>query len=77
MGNLHSPPLRAAPGGGGGQSRPAPPDGRSAPQAQQEREGGTACYGRVSFPCPPGHGRAHRLLLTPQLLHQLQSHFGP
>lgn len=35
-----------------------------------------AHYGRVSFPCAPGQGREHRLLLTPELLHRLRSHFG-
>lgn len=44
-------------------------------QAKQEQEEGMAYYGKVTFPCPPGHSQAHRLLLTPELLHKLQSHF--
>ena len=34
-----------------------------------------AYYGKVTFPCQPGHSQAHRLLLTPELLLKLQSHF--
>ncbi|XP_054057758.1 dynactin subunit 1 isoform X6 [Rissa tridactyla] len=44
-------------------------------KAKQEQEEGMAYYGKVTFPCPPGHSQAHRLLLTPELLHKLQSHF--
>ncbi|NXN14444.1 DCTN1 protein, partial [Indicator maculatus] len=46
-------------------------------KAKREQEEGLSCYGRVTFPCPPGHGQAHRLLLTPDLLHGLREHFGP
>ncbi|NXS42067.1 DCTN1 protein, partial [Balaeniceps rex] len=45
-------------------------------KAKQEKEEGMAYYGRVTFPCPPGHSQAHRLLLTPELLRKLQSHFA-
>ncbi|XP_065490597.1 dynactin subunit 1 isoform X3 [Caloenas nicobarica] len=45
-------------------------------KAKQEQEAGMAHYGRVTFPCAPGQGREHRLLLTPDLLHRLRSHFG-
>ncbi|NWS63908.1 DCTN1 protein, partial [Chunga burmeisteri] len=44
-------------------------------KAKQEEEAGMAYYGKVTFPCPPGHSQAHRLLLTPELLHSLQTHF--
>ncbi|PKU46795.1 dynactin subunit 1 isoform x4 [Limosa lapponica baueri] len=44
-------------------------------KAKQEQEEGMAYYGKVTFPCPPGHSQAHRLLLTPELLHKLHSHF--
>ncbi|NXU53372.1 DCTN1 protein, partial [Turnix velox] len=44
-------------------------------KAKQEQEEGMAYYGKVTFPCPPGHGQRHRLLLTPELLHKLHSHF--
>lgn len=54
----------------------APPLTAALPlQAKQEQEEGMAYYGKVTFPCPPGHSQAHRLLLTPELLHKLQSHF--
>ncbi|XP_075004375.1 dynactin subunit 1 isoform X2 [Calonectris borealis] len=46
-------------------------------KAKQEEEEGMAFCGKVTFPCPPGHSQAHRLLLTPELLHQLRSHFAP
>ncbi|KAM6076909.1 dynactin subunit 1 isoform 3-T3 [Chlamydotis macqueenii] len=46
-------------------------------KAQQEREQGLAFYGRVSFPCAAGQGRAHRLLLTPPLLRELRGRLGP
>ncbi|XP_075276312.1 dynactin subunit 1 isoform X1 [Opisthocomus hoazin] len=45
-------------------------------KARQEREEGPACCGRVSFPCAPGQGRRHRLLLGPELLHRLRGHFA-
>uniref|UniRef100_A0A8D0G0N8 Dynactin subunit 1 n=1 Tax=Strix occidentalis caurina TaxID=311401 RepID=A0A8D0G0N8_STROC len=45
-------------------------------KAKREQEEGMACYGRVSFPCAPGQSQAHRLLLTPELLHKLRTHFG-
>ncbi|XP_068005457.1 dynactin subunit 1 isoform X3 [Melanerpes formicivorus] len=46
-------------------------------KAKREQEEGLSCYGRITFPCAPGQGQAHRLLLTPDLLHGLREHFGP
>lgn len=45
------------------------------PQAKQEQAQGPALCGRVTIPCPPGHGQAHRVLLTPDLLQHLRQHF--
>ncbi|XP_052523156.1 dynactin subunit 1 isoform X1 [Tympanuchus pallidicinctus] len=44
-------------------------------KAQREKEQGLTRFGRVSIPCAPGHGREQRVLLTPELLLQLQRHF--
>lgn len=54
---------------------PRPHRRRSLPQAQREKEQGLTRFGRVSIPCAPGHGREQRVLLTPELLVQLQRHF--
>ncbi|XP_030348186.1 dynactin subunit 1 isoform X2 [Strigops habroptila] len=45
-------------------------------KAKQEQAQGLAYYGKVTFPGAPGQGRAHRLLLTPELLQELRSHLG-
>ncbi|XP_062491532.1 dynactin subunit 1 isoform X1 [Pezoporus occidentalis] len=45
-------------------------------KAKQEQEQGLAYYGKVTFPGPAGQGRAHRLLLTPELLRELRSRLG-
>ncbi|XP_057225353.1 dynactin subunit 1 [Malurus melanocephalus] len=44
-------------------------------QAKQEQAQGPALCGRVTIPCAPGHGQAHRVLLTPDLLQHLRQHF--
>ncbi|NXT06723.1 DCTN1 protein, partial [Prunella fulvescens] len=44
-------------------------------KAKQEQAQGAALCGRVTIPCAPGHGQAHRLLLTPDLLQHLRQHF--
>lgn len=44
-------------------------------KAQREKQHGLTRFGRVSIPCAPGHGREQRVLLTPELLLQLQRHF--
>ncbi|KAF1419521.1 Dynactin subunit 1, partial [Spheniscus magellanicus] len=44
-------------------------------RCRRGRVGGMAYYGKVTFPCQPGHSQAHRLLLTPELLHELRHHF--
>ncbi|NXK48921.1 DCTN1 protein, partial [Chauna torquata] len=44
-------------------------------KAKKEEEEGMAYFGKVTVPCPPGHGQAQRVLLTPELLQQLQGHF--
>ncbi|XP_015705658.1 dynactin subunit 1 isoform X2 [Coturnix japonica] len=44
-------------------------------KAQREQEQGLTRFGRVSIPCAAGHGREQRVLLTPELLLQLQRHF--
>lgn len=31
--------------------------------------------GRVTFPCEPGQGRVHKLVVTPELFRQIQSYF--
>ncbi|XP_053921672.1 dynactin subunit 1 isoform X3 [Cuculus canorus] len=45
-------------------------------KAGQERAQGLSCCGRVRVPCAPGQGRAHRLLLTPELRRRLRAHFA-
>lgn len=67
-------PRGAAWGSRGGRTPPAHRR-RSAPQAQREKQHGLTRFGRVSIPCAPGHGREQRVLLTPELLLQLQRHF--
>lgn len=62
-------------GGRVGVGPPRPHRRRSAPQAQREKQHGLTRFGRVSIPCAPGHGREQRVLLTPELLLQLQRHF--
>uniref|UniRef100_U3K2Q8 Dynactin subunit 1 n=1 Tax=Ficedula albicollis TaxID=59894 RepID=U3K2Q8_FICAL len=44
-------------------------------KAKQEQARGAALCGRVTIPCAPGHGQAHRVLLTPDLLQHLRQHF--
>ncbi|XP_077638808.1 dynactin subunit 1 isoform X6 [Lonchura striata] len=44
-------------------------------KAKQEQARGPALCGRVTIPCAPGHGQAHRVLLTPDLLQHLRQHF--
>ncbi|XP_056345295.1 dynactin subunit 1 isoform X9 [Oenanthe melanoleuca] len=44
-------------------------------KAKQEQAQGAALCGRVTIPCAPGHGQAHRVLLTPDLLQHLRQHF--
>ncbi|XP_039579284.1 dynactin subunit 1 isoform X11 [Passer montanus] len=44
-------------------------------KARQEQARGAALCGRVTIPCAPGHGQAHRVLLTPDLLQHLRQHF--
>nr|XP_030126302.3 dynactin subunit 1 isoform X1 [Taeniopygia guttata] len=44
-------------------------------KAKQEQAQGPALCGRVTIPCAPGHGQAHRVLLTPDLLQHLRQHF--
>lgn len=53
-------------------ARPEPP---LAPvlQAKEEAAADTVYIGKVSFPCMPGHGQVHQLVLTPEQLHALHS----
>lgn len=44
-------------------------------QAQREKEEGLVLCGRVTFPCEPGQGRVHKLVVTPELFRQIQSYF--
>uniref|UniRef100_A0A7M4EFK0 Dynactin subunit 1 n=1 Tax=Crocodylus porosus TaxID=8502 RepID=A0A7M4EFK0_CROPO len=42
-------------------------------KAKEEAAADTVYIGKVSFPCAPGHGQVHRLVLTPEQLHALHS----
>ncbi|XP_049687297.1 dynactin subunit 1 isoform X3 [Accipiter gentilis] len=44
-------------------------------KAQREKEEGLVLCGRVTFPCEPGQGRVHKLVVTPELFRQIQSYF--
>lgn len=43
------------------------------PQAKEEEKDSAVYIGRVTFPCQPGHGQLHKLVLTPEQLHKLHS----
>lgn len=43
------------------------------PQAKEEQKEDTVFIGRVTFPCQPGHGQVHKLVLTPEQLHKLHA----
>uniref|UniRef100_A0A8B9RQX8 Dynein associated protein domain-containing protein n=1 Tax=Accipiter nisus TaxID=211598 RepID=A0A8B9RQX8_9AVES len=40
-----------------------------------KKEEGLVLCGRVTFPCEPGQGRVHKLVVTPELFRQIQSYF--
>uniref|UniRef100_A0A8C8S830 Dynactin subunit 1 n=1 Tax=Pelusios castaneus TaxID=367368 RepID=A0A8C8S830_9SAUR len=40
-------------------------------KAKEEKEEDTVYVGKVTFPCQPGHGQLHKLVLTPQQLYEL------
>ncbi|KAM6441115.1 dynactin subunit 1 isoform 1-T1 [Liasis olivaceus] len=42
-------------------------------KAKEEQKDNTAYIGRVTFPCQPGHGQVHKLVLTPEQLHKLHT----
>lgn len=42
-------------------------------QAKEEEKDSAIYVGRVTFPCQPGHGQRHKLVLTPEQLHKLHS----
>ncbi|XP_053110527.1 dynactin subunit 1 isoform X1 [Hemicordylus capensis] len=42
-------------------------------KAREEQKEDTVYLGKVTFPCQPGHGQVHRLVLTPEQLHKLHT----
>ncbi|KAL7975872.1 hypothetical protein Chor_011787 [Crotalus horridus] len=42
-------------------------------KAKEEEKDSAVYIGRVTFPCQPGHGQLHKLVLTPEQLHKLHS----
>ncbi|XP_070612894.1 dynactin subunit 1 isoform X2 [Erythrolamprus reginae] len=40
-------------------------------KAKEEEKDSAVYMGRVTFPCQPGHGQRHKLVLTPEQLHKL------
>uniref|UniRef100_A0A8C6Y1G2 Dynactin subunit 1 n=1 Tax=Naja naja TaxID=35670 RepID=A0A8C6Y1G2_NAJNA len=42
-------------------------------KAKEEEKDSAVYVGRVTFPCQPGHGQRHKLVLTPEQLHKLHS----
>ncbi|KAM3831493.1 dynactin subunit 1 isoform 2-T2 [Vipera latastei] len=42
-------------------------------KAKEEERDSAVYVGRVTFPCQPGHGQLHKLVLTPEQLHKLHS----
>ncbi|XP_063165754.1 dynactin subunit 1 isoform X2 [Candoia aspera] len=42
-------------------------------KAKEEQKDNTVYIGRVTFPCQPGHGQVHKLVLTPEQLHKLHA----
>ncbi|XP_064367798.1 dynactin subunit 1 isoform X4 [Dromaius novaehollandiae] len=42
-------------------------------KAKEEKEEDMVYFGKVTFPCPPGRGQVHKLVLTPEQLHELHS----
>uniref|UniRef100_A0A8C5RUL5 Dynactin subunit 1 n=1 Tax=Laticauda laticaudata TaxID=8630 RepID=A0A8C5RUL5_LATLA len=42
-------------------------------KAKEEEKDSAIYVGRVTFPCQPGHGQRHKLVLTPEQLHKLHS----
>lgn len=42
-------------------------------KAKEEQKDNTIYIGRVTFPCQPGHGQVHKLVLTPEQLHKLHA----
>uniref|UniRef100_A0ABM5GL18 Dynactin subunit 1 n=1 Tax=Pogona vitticeps TaxID=103695 RepID=A0ABM5GL18_9SAUR len=42
-------------------------------KAKEEHKDDTVYIGKVTFPCQPGYGQVHRLVLTPEQLHQLHT----
>ncbi|XP_037754421.1 dynactin subunit 1 isoform X10 [Chelonia mydas] len=40
-------------------------------KAEEEKKGDTVYVGKVTFPCQPGHGQVHKLVLTPEQLCEL------
>ncbi|XP_044285450.1 dynactin subunit 1 isoform X4 [Varanus komodoensis] len=42
-------------------------------KAKEEQKSDTVYVGKVTFPCQPGHGQVHRLVLTPEQLHKVHA----
>nr|XP_034995169.1 dynactin subunit 1 isoform X3 [Zootoca vivipara] len=42
-------------------------------KAKEEQKDDTVYIGKVTFPCQPGHGQVHKLVLTPEQLHKLHT----
>lgn len=42
-------------------------------QAKEEQRDDTVYIGKVTFPCQPGHGQVHRLVLTAEQMHKLHT----
>ncbi|XP_015275267.1 PREDICTED: dynactin subunit 1 [Gekko japonicus] len=42
-------------------------------KAKEEQKEDTVFIGKVTFPCQPGHGQVHRLVLTPEQLYKLHN----
>uniref|UniRef100_A0ACB8E973 Dynactin subunit 1 n=1 Tax=Sphaerodactylus townsendi TaxID=933632 RepID=A0ACB8E973_9SAUR len=42
-------------------------------KAKEEQKEDTVYIGKVTFPCQPGHGQVHKLVLSPEQLHQLHT----
>ncbi|XP_060103211.1 dynactin subunit 1 [Heteronotia binoei] len=40
-------------------------------KAKEEQKEDTVFIGKVTFPCQPGHGQVHKVVLTPEQLHKL------
>ncbi|XP_068800058.1 dynactin subunit 1 isoform X7 [Struthio camelus] len=42
-------------------------------KAKEEKEEDMVYFGKVTFPCQPGRGQVHKLVLTPEQLHELHN----